>query len=101
MYFSRECDIIVTSIITTVTEMQQARDEKIALILAKYDPMSIAVDREDHIAYSLEASDIETQWYDYNDKIELIEDVFIFWFNEMIDSTATNQIIEDIKPLFA
>ena len=101
MYFSRECDIIVTSIITTVTEMQQARDEKIALILAKYDPMDIAVDRDDYIAYSLEASDIETQWYDYNDKIELIEDVFIFWFNEMIDSTATNQIIEDIKPLFA
>ena len=34
-------------------------------------------------------------------QIELIEDVFIFWFNETIDSTATNQIIEDIKPLFA
>lgn len=81
--------------------MEQTRDEKIALILAKYDPMDIAVDHEDHIAYSPEASDIETQWYDYNDKIELIEDVFIFWFNEMIDSAVTNQIIEDIKPLFA
>ena len=86
---------------TTVTEMQQTLDEKIALILAKHDPMDIAVDHEDYIAYSLEASDIETQWYDYSDKIELIEDVFIFWFNETIDSTATNQIIEDIKPLFA
>lgn len=87
---------------TTVTEMQQTLDEKIALILAKHDPMDIAVDHEDYIAYSLEASDIETQWYDYNDKIELIEDVFIFWFNEMIDDDAVvNQIIEDIKPLFA
>ena len=86
---------------TTATEMQQTLDEKIALILAKHDPMDIAVDHEDYIAYSLEASDIETQWYDYNDKIELIEDVFIFWFNEMIDSAVTNQIIEDIKPLFA
>lgn len=63
--------------------------------------MDIAVDHEDHIAYSLEASGIETQLYDYNNKIELIEDVFIFWFNEMIDSIVTNQIIEDIKPLFA
>lgn len=86
---------------TMVTEMQQTLDEKIALILAKYDPMDIAVDRDDYIAYSLEASDIETQWYDYNDKIELIEDVFIFWFNEMMDGAITNQIIEDIKPLFA
>ena len=86
---------------TTVTEMQQTLDEKIALILAKHDPMDIAVDHEDYIAYSLEASDIETQWYDYNDKIELIEDVFIFWFNEMMDGAVTNQIIEDIKPLFA
>ena len=86
---------------TTVTEMQQTLDEKIALILAKHDPMDIAVDHDDHIAYSLEASDIETQWYDYNDKIELIEDVFIFWFNEMMDGAVTNQIIEDIKPLFA
>ena len=88
---------------TTVTEMEQTRDEKIALILAKHDPMDIAVDHEDYIAYSLEASDIETQWYDYNDKIELIEDVFIFWFNEMIDDddAVVNQIIEDIKPLFA
>ena len=87
---------------TTVTEMQQTLDEKIALILAKHDPMDIAVDHEDYIAYSLEASDIETQWYDYNDKIELIEDVFIFWFNEMIDDDAVvNQIIEDIRPLFA
>lgn len=86
---------------TTVTEMQQTLDEKIALILAKHDPMDIAVDHEDYIAYSLEASDIETQWYDYNDKIELIEDVFIFWFNEMMDGAITNQIIEDIKPLFA
>ena len=84
-----------------VTEMQQTLDEKIALILAKHDPMDIAVDHEDYIAYSLEASDIETQWHDYNDKIELIEDVFIFWFNEMIDSAVTNQIIEDIEPLFA
>ena len=86
---------------TMVTEMQQTLDEKIALILAKHDPMDIAVDHEDYIAYSLEASDIETQWYDYSDKIELIKDVFIFWFNEMIDSAVTNQIIEDIKPLFA
>ena len=86
---------------TMVTEMQQTLDEKIALILAKHDPMDIAVDHEDYIAYSLEASDIETQWYDYNDKIELIEDVFIFWFNEMMDGAITNQIIEDIKPLFA
>lgn len=86
---------------TTVTEMQQTLDEKIALILAKHDPMDIAVDHEDYIAYSLEASDIETQWYDYNDKIELIEDVFIFWFDEMMDDDVTNQIIEDIKPLFA
>lgn len=87
---------------TTVTEMQQTLDEKIALILAKHDPMDIAVDRDDYMQYSLEASDIETQWYDYNDKIELIEDVFIFWFNEMIDDDAVvNQIIEDIKPLFA
>jgi len=85
-----------------VIEMEQTLDEKIALILAKYDPMDIAVDHEDYIAYSLEASDIETQWYDYNDKIELIEDVFIFWFNEMIDDDAVvNQIIEDIRPLFA
>lgn len=100
MYFSRKLDIIVTSIIATVTEMQQTRDEKIALILAKYDPMDIAGDN--YIEYSLEASDIEIQWYDYNDKIELIEDVFIFWFNEMIDDDAVvNQIIEDIKPLFA
>ena len=45
---------------TTVTEMQQTLDEKIALILAKHDPMDIAVDHEDYIAYSLEASDIET-----------------------------------------
>ena len=76
--------------------------KKIALILAKHDPMDIAVDHEDYIVYSLEASDIETQWHDYNDKIELIEDVFIFWFNEMMDDDAVvNQIIEDIKPLFA
>ena len=81
--------------------MQQTLDEKIALILAKHDPMDIAVDHEDYIAYSLEASDIETQWYDYNDKIELIEDVFIFWFDEMMDDDVTNQIVEDIKPLFA
>lgn len=81
--------------------MQQALDKKIALILAKYDPMDIVFDHEDHIAYSLEARDIETQWHDYNDKIELIEGMFIFWFNEMIDSAVTNQIIEDIKPLFA
>ena len=86
---------------TTVTEMQQTLDEKIALILAKHDPMDIAVDHEDYIAYSLEASAIETQWHDYNNKIELIEDVFIFWFNEMMDGAITNQIIEDIKPLFA
>lgn len=81
--------------------MQQTRDEKIAVILAKYDPMDIAFDHEDHIAYGPEAIDIETQWYDYSDKIELIEDVFIFWFNEMIDGAVVNQIIEDIKPLFA
>ena len=56
---------------TTVTEMQQTLDEKIALILAKHDPMDIAVDHEDHFAYSLEASDIETQWHDYS---ELIHD---------------------------
>ena len=86
---------------TTVTEMQQTLDEKIALILAKHDPMDIAVDHEDYIAYSLEASDIETQWYDYNDKIGLIEDVFIFWFDEMMDDDVANQIVEDIKPLFA
>ena len=86
---------------TTVTEMQQTLDEKIALILAKHDPMDIAVDHHDHIAYSLEASDIETQWYDYNDKIGLIEDVFIFWFDEMMDDDVANQIVEDIKPLFA
>ena len=81
--------------------MEQTRDEKIALILAKHDPMDIAFDHEDDIAYSLEASDIETQWYDYNDKIELIEDVFIFWFDEMMDDDVANQIVEDIKPLFA
>ena len=86
---------------TTVTEMQQTLDEKIALILAKHDPMDIAVDHEDYIAYSLEASDIETQWYDYSDKIGLIEDVFIFWFDEMMDDDVANQIVEDIKPLFA
>jgi hypothetical protein len=80
--------------------MQQTLDEKIALILAKHDPIDIAVDHEDRIAYDPEARDIETQWYDYDDKIELIEDVFIFWFNEVIDSAVTNQIIEDIKPLF-
>ena len=34
---------------TTVTEMQQTLDEKIALILAKHDPMDIAVDHEDYI----------------------------------------------------
>ena len=67
---------------TTVTEMQQTLDEKIALILAKHDPMDIAVDHEDYIAYSLEASDIETQWHDYNDKIEYVS---IFWFDEMMD----------------
>ncbi len=66
---------------TTVTEMQQTLDEKIALILAKHDPMDIAVDHEDYIAYSLEASDIETQWHDYNNKIGLIEDVFIYEAN--------------------
>ena len=86
---------------TTVTEMQQTLDEKIALILAKHDPMDIAVDHEDYFAYSLEASDIETQWYDYSDKIGLIEDVFIFWFDEMMDDDVANQIVEDIKPLFA
>ena len=86
---------------TMVTEMQQTLDEKIALILAKYDPMDIAVDREDYIVYSLEASDIETQWHDYNNKIGLIEDVFIFWFDEMMDDDVANQIVEDIKPLFA
>ena len=86
---------------TTVTEMQQTLDEKIAMILAKHDPMDIAVDHEDYIAYSLEASDIETQWYDYSDKIGLIEDVFIFWFDEMMDDGVANQIVEDIKPLFA
>lgn len=86
---------------TTVTEMQQTLDEKIALILAKHDPMDIAFDHEDDIAYRLEASDIETQWHDYNDKIELIEDVFIFWFNEIMDGAVVNQIIEDIEPLFA
>ena len=80
--------------------MKHTRDQKIALILTKYDPIDIAVDREDHIAYGPEACDIETQWYDYDDKIELIEDVFIFWFNEVIDGAVTNQIIEDIKPLF-
>ena len=53
------------------------------------------------IAYSLEASDIETQWHDYNNKIGLIEDVFIFWFDEMMDDDVANQIVEDIKPLFA
>ena len=67
---------------TMVTEMQQTLDEKIALILAKYDPMDIAVDREDYIVYSLEASDIETQWHDYNDKIEYVS---TFWFDEMMD----------------
>ena len=67
---------------TTVTEMQQTLDEKIALILAKHDPMDIAVDHEDYIAYSLEASDIETQWHDYNDKIEYVS---TFWFDEMMD----------------
>ena len=81
--------------------MQQTLDEKIALILAKHDPMDIAVDHEDYFAYSLEASDIETQWYDYSDKIGLIEDVFIFWFDEMMDDDVANQIVEDIKPLFA
>ena len=81
--------------------MEQTRDQKIALILAKHDPMDIAVDHEDHIAYSLEASDIETQWYDYNNKIGLIEDVFIFWFDETMDDDVANQIVEDIKPLFA
>ena len=86
---------------TTVTEMQQTLDEKIALILAKHDPMDIAVDHEDYNAYSPEASDIETQWHDYNDKIGLIEDVFIFWFDEMMDDDVANQIVEDIKPLFA
>ena len=86
---------------TTVTEMQQTLDEKIALILAKHDPMDIAVDHEDYIAYSLEASDIETQWHDNNNKIGLIEDVFIFWFDEMMDDGVANQIVEDIKPLFA
>ena len=86
---------------TTVNQMEQTRDEKIALILAKHDPMDIAVDHEDHIAYSLEASDIETQWYDYNNKIGLIEDVFIFWFDETMDDDVANQIVEDIKPLFA
>ena len=86
---------------TTVTEMQQTLDEKIALILAKHDPMDIAVDHEDYIAYSPEASDIETQWHDYNNKIGLIEDVFIFWFDEMMDDDVANQIVEDIKPLFA
>ena len=40
---------------TMVTEMQQTLDEKIALILAKHDPMDIAVDHEDYIVYSLEA----------------------------------------------
>ena len=84
-----------------VNEMQQTRDEKIALILAKHDPIDIAVDHEDRIAYGPEACDIETQWHDYNDKIELIEDVCIFWFNEVIDGAVVNQIIEDIKPLFA
>ena len=86
---------------TKVIEMQQTLDEKIALILAKHDPMDIAVDHEDYIAYSLEASDIETQWHDYNNKIGLIEDVFIFWFDEMMDDDVANQIVEDIKPLFA
>ena len=81
--------------------MEQTRDEKIALILAKHDPMDIAFDHDVHIAYSLEARDIETQWYDYNNKIGLIEDVFIFWFDEMMDDDVANQIIEDIKPLFA
>ena len=72
---------------TTVTEMQQTLDEKIALILAKHAPMDIAVDHEDYIVYSLEASDIETQWYDYNDKIEY---VFIFRFDEMMDDDVAN-----------
>lgn len=72
---------------TTVTEMQQTLDEKIALILAKHDPMDIAVDHEDYIVYSLEASDIETQWHDYNDKIEY---VFIFRFDEMMDDDVAN-----------
>lgn len=67
---------------TMVTEMQQTLDEKIALILAKHDPMDIAVDHEDYIVYSLEASDIETQWHDYNDKIEYVS---TFWFDEMMD----------------
>lgn len=80
--------------------MQQTLNEKIALILAKHDPMDIADDYEDYIAYSLEANAIETQWLDYNDKIELIEDVFIFWFNEMMDDDVANQIVEDIKSLF-
>ena len=67
---------------TMVTDMQQTLDEKIALILAKHDPMDIAVDHEDYIVYSLEASDIETQWHDYNDKIEYVS---TFWFDEMMD----------------
>lgn len=83
---------------TMVTEMQQTLDEKIALILAKHDPMDIAVDHEDYIVYSLEASDIETQWHDYNDKIEYVS---TFWFDEMMDDDVANQIVEDIKPLFA
>ena len=34
---------------TTVTEMQQTLDEKIALILAKHDPMDIAVDHDSRV----------------------------------------------------
>lgn len=74
---------------TMVTEMQQTLDEKIALILAKHAPMDIVVDHEDYIVYSLEASDIETQWHDYNDKIEYVS---TFWFDEMMDDDVANQI---------
>ena len=37
---------------TTVTEMQQTLDEKIALILAKHDPMDIAVDHDPRVRMS-------------------------------------------------
>ena len=86
---------------TMVTEMQQTLDEKIALILAKHDPMNIAFNERDDVAYDLEASDINQQWYKYDNKTDLIQGILEFWFGNKIDDVIIQQIVEDIKPLFA
>lgn len=84
-----------------MSKSTESMETLVAQVLASVDPMDIADDDNDTLAYEFEAYDIVQWWNKIEDKEDIIRDAFQFWLAYDLGDEQVQTIIERIEQVLS